>query len=396
MSLAFVFLFDTTGHISTIQRLEAEMHASRAGDRLRLFYLKMNSESPFEYKDFLYELKDTNEGRSFCNVGERGYNFKFEDDLDACFKKIASLCAPATRFFFCTSGHGSAYGLGAIQYTPVEILPQEVVAADGESSGLQQRYYSSLIWNKSLTRALTHLRPVFLYFNNCHVNYFDSLFFYANASRYIIATENYVNTSMLQLEMLINRLAICNPEAGDLDIATSAFEMAEAGFLYGSKAPGMTGASLFLIDMKEMPRLQYMFNELTSMLIRQFYQQQDWYFELLRELRMYYITSFDLIDMTFVLRKMEERLGAFSDITERIQAIVKLIEQMVQNSIAIPGDPYSNCKGISLYLPKGKRMYYTRIFTDYVKRYTINELPFAWYQLIDIVREKMNLRAEGR
>ncbi len=389
MNLAFVFLFDTTGHISTIQRLEAEMHASRAGDRFRLFYLKMNSESPFEYKDFLYELKDAGEGRSFYNVGERVYNFKFEDDLEACFKKVASLCAPDTRFCFCTSGHGSAYGLGSIQYTPVDMTTQEAVDTGGSPTDLHRPYYSSLIWNKSLTRALAHLRPVFLYFNNCHVNYFDSLYFYASTSRYIIATENYVNTSMLQLEALINGLTICDPDADDRAIAAIAFEGAKAGFLYGSKAPGMTGASLFLIDINEMPRLLQMFNELSGRLIRQFHHRQDWYFALLQEMRMHYITSFDLIDMTFVLQKINERLAAFPDITQRIQAMVQLIEQMVQDKITIAGDPYSNCKGISMYLPKGKRMYYTRIFTDYTKRYAANELPFIWYQLIDIVRKKI-------
>lgn len=389
MNLAFVFLFDTTGHISTIQRLEAEMHASRAGDRFRLFYLKMNSESPFEYKDFLYELRDTNVGRSFYNVGERVYNFKFEDDLEACFEKIASLCAPETRFCFCTSGHGSAYGLGSIQYTPVEMTAQGGVDTAGLFSNPPHPYYSSLIWNKSLTRALAHLRPVFLYFNNCHVNYFDSLCFYASTSRYIIATENYVNTSMLQLDVLIDRLAISDPDADDKTIATIAFEIARAGFLYGSKAPGMTGASLFLIDMQEMPRLLYVFNELADMLIRQFCYQQDWYFALLQEMRMHYITSFDLIDMAFVLQRINERLAAFPEITKRIQMIVQLTEQMVQDQIAIAGDPYSNCTGISIYLPKGKRMYYTRIFTDYTKRYTADELPFTWYQLIDIVRKKI-------
>jgi|GEM_PF-3467253 len=389
MNLAFVFLFDTTGHISTIQRLEAEMRASRAGDRFRLFYLKMNSESPFEYKDFLYELKDTNEGRSFYNVGERVYNFKFEDDLEACFKKIASLCAPDTRFCFCTSGHGSAYGLGSIQYTPYEIPLRETVSTGTLSAHTGRPLYSSLIWNKSLARALAHLQPVFLYFNNCHVNYFDSLYFYSGTSRYIIATENYVNTSMLQLDALINKLAKCDQEADDRVIAGMAFEVAKAGFIYGSKAPGMTGASLFLIDMQEMPQLLNRFNELVGVLLQPSSHLLDWYLPLLQEMRMHYITSFDLTDMTFLLQKMNERLVAFPAITVHIRAMVQLIGQMVLDKITIEGDPYSNCQGISLYLPKGKRMYYTRIFTDYTKRYSAGELPFAWYELIDIVRKNI-------
>lgn len=384
MNLAFVFLFDTTGHISTIQRLEAEMHASRAGDRFRLFYLKMNSESPFEYKDFLYELRDTNDGRSFYNVGERVYNFKFEEDLEVCFRKIASLCAPQTRFCFCTSGHGSAYGLGSVQYTTVEMT-----GTDSLTSRVQHSPYSSLIWNKSLVRALTHLRPVFLYFNNCHVNYFDSLYFYAGISRYIIATENYVNTSMLQLDVLINKLAMCDRGADDYTVALTAFQAARAGFLYGSKAPGMTGASLFLIDLQGMPRLLSMFNALTGLLIRQFYNQDDWYFSLLQEVRMHYVTSFDLIDMSFVLRKISESLSAFPEIRERIEAMLQLIEHMILDKIAIEGDPYSNCQGISVYLPKGKRSYYTRIFTDYTRRYKASELPFDWYKLIAIAGKKM-------
>ncbi|MBN8864997.1 MAG: hypothetical protein J0H92_16610 [Sphingobacteriales bacterium] len=384
MNLAFIFLFDTTGHISTIQRLEAEMHASRAGDRFRLFYLKMNSESPFEYKDFLYELKVTNDGRSFYNVGERVYNFKFEDDLEASFRRIASLCAPGTRFFFCTSGHGSAYGLGAIQYTPVEMT-----GTGNLPSGNQHSPYSSLIWNKSLVRALTHLRPAFLYFNNCHVNYFDSLYFYGGISRYIIATENYVNTSMLQLDVLINKLAMCDGKSDDHTMAAIAFEAARSGFLYGSKAPGMTGASLFLIDLQQMPRLLNIFNTLSGLLIRQFYNQANWYFSLLQEMRMHYVTSFDLIDMSFVLQKIGESLPAFPAVKEHIEAMLRLIEHMILDKITIEGDPYSNCQGISIYLPKGKKSYYTRIFTDYTRRYKASELPFDWYKLIDIAGKKM-------
>lgn len=384
MNLAFVFLFDTAGHISTIQRLEAEMHASRAGDRFRLFYLKMNSESPFEYKDFLYELKNTNDGRSFYNVGERVYNFKFEDDLEACFKKIASICTPETRFYFCASGHGSAYGLGSIQYTPVEMGGTASL-----TSGIHHSLYSSLIWNKSLVSALAHLRPVFLYFNNCHVNYFDSLYFYASISRYIIATENYVNTSMLQLDILINKLAACDREADDHTVAAIAFQAARAGFIYGSKAPGMTGASLFLIDLREMPRLLNMFNELAGLLIRQFNNQDDWYFSLLQEMRMHYVTSFDLIDMSFVLQKISESLPASPEIKEHTEAMLRLIAHMILDKITIEGDAYSNCQGISIYLPKGKRSYYTRIFTDYTRRYKASELPFDWYKLIDIAGKKM-------
>ncbi|MBL7758095.1 MAG: hypothetical protein JNL59_11905 [Chitinophagaceae bacterium] len=89
------------------------------------------------------------------------------------------------------------------------------------------------------------------------------------------------------------------------------------------------------------------------------------------------------------MRKISESLSAFPEIRERIEAMLQLIEHMILDKIAIEGDPYSNCQGISVYLPKGKRSYYTRIFTDYTRRYKASELPFDWYKLIAIAGKKM-------
>lgn len=383
MRLAFIFLFDTAGHRSTVRYLEAEMIASRAGGMLRLFYLKMCSQNPFEYKDILYELKEGERGKCFYELHDRQYNFRYESDLEDCFKHIAAACAQDTQFFFCSSGHGCGFGMGSVQYTPVHTYKRTLPLSDRVINTDSTGGYTPMIWSIGLARALKQVQPAVLLFNNCYVNYLDSLYFFSTHSSYIISSQNYLHTGMLPLRELIDYMAQQNSEADCTTMATGLYEIARTGFFNGAKAPGMKGASLFLLNLSKLPALMCQVNLLSASLIHAMADKAAWHQPLLKELRTYYLTEYDLVDLQLLLRRLYGCLPAGHPALGIIDSMLQLLQSVTVRQSIIAGTGSFVTQGVSVYMPRGRKQFFSRVFLDYRNRFDAAECNIGWYQLLD-------------
>lgn len=370
-----------------------------------IYYLKIITVDPGstnKFEDLLLKVQFGESENTLKIVGSEKYNFRSSEGLQTAFKKIKSGIFVKKKFYLISCGHGngfSTYRRYIADFSPTPFFTDEKTITGDDyieiistPSDIDKKWETETLWNIELSKACKILKPEVGIFNNCYVNFFDSLYFYSDSFKYIVASERYLCSVMLRLHELIMGIIEASslpPEQRALKIYATAL----GGVADGVSTSNCDSPSLVLVEMEHLPALYNELNRLFEYISDKFGSDIKW-FEDLRSATddCYLINNYWLIEFFTLLSELGKELKD-STVSEKIESIQNIITKQIVLRYQSFGSANKGSSGISIYLPKkNNAQFHLNKFLEYKEnmkklRGNLSEL-FKWYVLLDKM-EKM-------